>query len=312
LIAIAGTLVADIPAYPVRNLPEHGSVAWVEHMGLHLGGIVANTGAALHKLGIPIAAIGRVGQDMFGRVVEEELSRFADQVFLKHDPQRPTTSAMVLIHPGGERSFLASLGAGASFSAEDIPLEQLHELGVRALLLGYINHLPGLKVETLVPMLKRASGWGWLTSIDVAWDPNGTWETTRQLLSQTDIFCPNEREALALTGCAEPSEAAQKLLESGVRLAVAIKMGEQGCYALTADGLSARIPGHKVKAVDTTGAGDAFLAGMLAGWYKGFSWIEAAKIANATGALAVTGLGAAEGVQSWEAAVALSRSLPVY
>lgn len=299
--------MADLPAYPVQKLPERGSVAWVEHIGLHLGGVVSNSGAALHKMGVEVAAVGRVGRDTFGRVIAEELSRFADAVFLQEDPERPTTSSMVFIHPDGERSFLASLGSGVRFDTPDIPFEKLNPMGNRALLLGYINHLPGLNLQTLIPWLEQARAWGWLIALDVAWDPQGIWESTQQLLPHTDLFCPNEREAQALTGCAEPEAAAQKLLEAGVRQAVAIKLGPEGCYLLTASGFSARIPGHPVKAVDTTGAGDAFIAGMLAGWYKGFSWEQSAKIANAAGALAVTGLGAAEGVRSWDQVLDLAK-----
>lgn len=305
MIAVAGTLVADIPVYPFGAMPERGAVNWVDRIDLHLGGIVGNTAKVLQQLGVPVAAVGRVGQDIFGQIAEQQLSSWADAVFLAQDARFPTTTTVVLIHPDGEHSFVAALGAGARFGAEDIPIEQLHELGVRALELGYVNHLPGL-TKALPGLLKRLRKLGWLISLDVAYDPTTHWADIRKLLPLVDLFCPNAQEATAITGHTDPEQTARSLMNAGVREAVVIKLGSQGCYLRTQEAKEAYFPGHKVEAVDTTGAGDAFAGGLLAGWYKGLSWERSVQIANVTGAMAVTGLGASEGVKGWEEAVRMA------
>ena len=122
------------------------------------------------------------------------------------------------------------------------------------------------------------------------------WKKLRELLPFVDVFCPNSQEAEAITGESRPEAAAEVLLENGVRQFVAIKNGERGAYARPAKGEGIFYPAHDIEVVDSTGAGDAYIAGVLAAWHRGLDWYEAARIADAAGALAVTKQGAAEGV----------------
>ena len=78
MIAVAGTIVVDVPAHPVIGMPERGGLEAVERIELYVGGAVANTGMALSRLDVPVGAVGCVGKDHLGRLVMEELSGWAD------------------------------------------------------------------------------------------------------------------------------------------------------------------------------------------------------------------------------------------
>jgi sugar/nucleoside kinase (ribokinase family) len=310
MIAVAGTIVVDVPAYPVAGMPDRGGLEAVERIDLYVGGAVANTGMALSRLGVPAGAIGCVGKDPLGQIVVEELSGWAEGLWIREDETRSTSATLVLVHPDGERTFISAVGANASLKQEHLPWEELVEAGTRAIHLGYALLLPGLDGAPMVRALKRARDLGLLVSLDVTWLPGASWEDALALLAHVDVFCPNLREAEAITGEANPARAADALLDAGVREVVAVTLGEEGCYLKPAGGSGEYIARQEASAVDTTGAGDVFVAGMLAAWYKGHDWTIAGRVANVAGATATTELGAAEGVRDWEEVLRLATTTP--
>jgi sugar/nucleoside kinase (ribokinase family) len=310
MIAVAGTIVVDVPAHPVVGMPDRGGLEAVERIDLYVGGAVANTGMALSRLGVPVGIIGCVGKDSLGQIVMEELSGWAEGLWLREDETRSTSATLVLVHPDGERTFISAVGANASLKEEHLPWEELVEAGTRAIHLGYALLLPGLDGAPMVRALKKAQDLGFLISLDVTWLPEARWEDALALLTNVDVFCPNLREAEAITGEADPARAADALLDAGVREVVAITLGEEGCYVKPAGGSGEHIVRQEAPAVDTTGAGDAFVAGMLAAWYKGYDWATAGRVANVAGATATIELGAAEGVREWEEVLRLATTTP--
>ena len=131
-----------------------------------------------------------------------------------------------------------------------------------------------------------------------------------QTLRAVATLCPNLREAEAITSETDPARAADALLDAGVREVVAITLGENGCYMKPIGGPGEYIAPQKASTVYTTGAGDAFVAGMLAAWYKGHDWTTAGRIANVVGAMATTELGAAEGIRDWGEILRLTTTTP--
>ena len=310
MIAVAGTIVVDVPAHPVAGMPGRGGLEAVERIDLYVGGAVANTGMALSRLGVPVGAIGCVGKDSLGRIVLEELSGWAEGLWIREDDTRSTSATLVLVHPDGERTFISAVGANAGLEEEHLHWEELVEAGTRAIHLGYALLLPGLDGAPLVRALKRARELGLLVSLDVTWLPGANWEDALALLTHVDVFCPNFEEAEAMTGEADPARAANTLLNAGIREVVAVTLGEKGCYVKPARGSGEYIAPQKASAVDTTGAGDVFVAGMLTAWYKGHDWLTAGRIANVAGATATTELGAAEGTQGWKEILRLTTTPP--
>ncbi len=312
MITVAGSIIADIFARTVHQLPEPGTVGIVDEIGFHLGGSVSNTGAVLARLDVPVSVVGRVGNDALGRLVRKEVSRWAAKTTLEADLELPTSSVVAHILPGGERSFLYALGACKAFTAAEIDLDLEVRDGSRLLHVGYALLLPALDGSPMAKLFSNAHERGLLVSLDVAYHPEARWDDLRELLPLVDIFCPNIQEASAMTGQSEPRRAAEALAALGVRKFVAVKSGDLGAYALPIGEQGQQLFPFAVKVVDSTGAGDAFIAGLLAAWYRGFDWHRSAVIANAVGALAVTRSGASEGIDTWEQATDLVRTAAVH
>jgi sugar/nucleoside kinase (ribokinase family) len=316
-VACVGIVVADCVARPVLKQPQAGQLELVDTIGLYSGGSAANTGYDLARLGIRVALIGRIGTDGFGDFLEAEAKRVGcDSSLLKRDPSTGTSSSIVTVTPDGERTFLHSIGANAKLTPNDVPLQNLKTQGVRILhLAGFfiLTAMEGEHGEPATELFKQASSLGIITSLDCVWDATGRWGSLiSSVLPQTDIFCPSIHEARAITGLAPsatPQEIALGLFNIGVRQIVALKMGAEGSFVMSRDGIQHLVKAPKVETIDGTGAGDAFIAGFLAAHLRGMNLLECAQFGNATGALCVGALGATAGVTNWEAVQILAVQL---
>ncbi len=134
-------------------------------------------------------------------------------------------------------------------------------------------------------------------------DATGRWQRLHTALPHLDAICPNLTEAQGITGAKTPEDCAAWLHERGVER-VAIKLGRDGAYVLDS-GTGVHVPPREVRAKDETGAGDAFAAGLICGVLKGWPLAEAAKLANAVGALSTTGMGASTSLPTLEEAMAV-------
>ena len=125
-------------------MPECGGLEAVERIDLYVGGAVANTGMALSRLGVPVGAVGCVGKDHLGRIVMEELSGWADGLWIHEDPTRSTSATLLLVHPDGARTFISAVGANAGLTEDHLSWEGLARARARDIHLGYALLLPGL------------------------------------------------------------------------------------------------------------------------------------------------------------------------
>jgi sugar/nucleoside kinase (ribokinase family) len=306
MITVAGTVIGDIFVRTLEQEPARGSLTVVNQVGFHLGGAAPNTGAVLSRLGVPVSVVGRIGTDPFGQLVRQQIEKWASHVTLAVDEFLQTTACVGHIFADGERSFLYAGGASAGFRSADLDLKKQCALGSRALHVGYALLLPKLDGEPMRALLEDAQALQMLVSLDVAYYPGPDWKSLTRLMPYVDVFCPNAREAEAITGEQDPAVAAARLLKDGVRRFVAVTLGEQGAYVRTADGPGEYIPACSVRTIDSTGAGDAFIGGILAAWHRKLDWRQAGRIANAAGALATTKQGATEGLETWEQTVRLA------
>ncbi len=304
-----GIMVADAVAKPITQLPEKGKLSLVENMELHTGGNAVNTGIALAKLGIDTKIIGKVGMDGFGDFLISQMNKHgADTSAIVRTDKVNTSATMVMVSPDGERSFLHYLGANAELVEEDIDFEEIR--GCKILHIGGFYLLPKFDGEPTARLLKRAKEEGIMTSLDPCWDSKGNWfRLIEPCLPYIDVFLPSIEEAKMIAGKEEPSEIAEFFLDYGIKI-VGLKMGSQGCYLRTAD-KEYRIPVYKVKAVDSTGAGDSFVGGFLAGLVKGWDIEKTGYLASAVGAQCVTGIGASTGIGDWEATMEFMRKTPL-
>jgi sugar/nucleoside kinase (ribokinase family) len=158
--------------------------------------------------------------------------------------------------------------------------------------------LPHLRPHT-ADLLRRAREAGLATSVDTQWDTRGRWmQDLAPCLPFTDLLFMNEDEARMLSASSDPARAAEAMREHGTNVVV-VKLGGRGC-AVYGPGPVVECPGFQVPVVDTTGAGDCFAGAFLAALLRGRSFADAAKFANAVGALTIQQLGAVEGVRSFK------------
>jgi sugar/nucleoside kinase (ribokinase family) len=307
-VTCVGILTADVVGKPIDAMPGRGHLAFVDRMELHSGGCAANTGIGLAKLGVETAIIGNVGRDGFGDFLVRRFEENGIDVGgIARDDDTATSATMVLVHQDGERSFLHYLGANGTFRVEQVDFERVKNSKV--LHIAGAQVMPSFDGAPMAGLLRRAKEAGITTALDTVWDPTGRWmELTGPSLPYVDYFLPSFEEARMLAGGLETPEAvAQFLLDAGAKV-VGLKLGHKGCYVRSADGQEVRLPALPVKAIDALGAGDAFVAGFLAGVVRGWSLEKCARLATGVGASCVTSLGATTGIRSFAETVAFLRS----
>ncbi len=297
-----GIMVADVVARPLMELPQRGRLTLVDQMELHTGGCAVNAGIALAKLGVKTGVMGKVGQDGFGDFVLKELKRYGlETAGVRRASTVNTSATMVMVDPDGERRFVHYLGANAELVKEDIDLELVRQAKVLHVAGSLV--MPKIDGQPTADILRQAKEMGVITAFDTVWDAKGRWmELVEPCLPHIDYFLPSLEEARMIARRESPAEIADLFLSYGVQV-VALKMGEAGCYIKTSD-FELKLPAYEVQAIDATGAGDAFVAGFLAGVVKGWDLEQTGRLANAVGALCVTAIGATTGVKSLEETLA--------
>lgn len=289
-VVCVGILVADVIARPVDRLPPAGSLELVDEVALHSGGCAINTATALTRLGAQTAVIGKVGRDAFGRFlvdVLEERGIAHDGVLF--DGTTPTSATVALVSADGERTFLHVKGANAKLRADEV--DRTLAFSGRCLHIAGALVLDALDGEPCAELLAEAQQRGILTTVDTVWDATGRWERILPTLAHADVFVPSLAEATAISREHDAAAAAARLQRAGAK-DVVVKLGADGCYVAG----SGHVPAVPVSAVDSTGAGDAFAAGLLHGLLAGWPLERAARLANAAGASATTAVGASAGV----------------
>lgn len=300
-VVCVGIVVADVWGRPIDDQPEHGRLMLVDDMGMGIGGCAANTGLGLAKMTVDTAIIGKVGDDGFGRFVREAMAdEGIDISGIKVTAEKSTSATMIMIDSGGERTFIHCIGANATMRPEDIDMglvggaEILHFAGALV--------MPGFDGEPAASVMKAAQEAGTTTALDVVWDDTGRWmELLAPVLPYTDIFLPSFSEAVEITGKDTPQEAAEVLMDHGVKT-VALKLGEDGCYVRTVE-QEVTVPAFEVEVIDGTGSGDAFVAGFLLGTLAGWELEDVARMANAVGALCVTAPGTTTGLRDFNGTI---------
>jgi sugar/nucleoside kinase (ribokinase family) len=287
-IICSGAVIHDTLVRPVED-PQWGTTTFVETIEPHVGGNAANTSIALATLGVPVRVVGAVGRDDQARFVLDALSGCGVDISAVTAFDAPTAATVALINSAGNRMFLHRPCTG--FAA---PLDFPPQLtrGMSHYHLASLFILPDFRPHAAAT-LANARAAGLTTSLDTNWDPRGAWMTDlAPCLPGLDFLFMNEDESRMVAS--SPAE----MLSQGVRIVVR-KLGPRGCAIYTAD-REFRSPAFAVPVKDTTGAGDCFVAGFLAAHLGGASLPEAARFANAVGALSVQCVGATAGVRSFE------------
>jgi sugar/nucleoside kinase (ribokinase family) len=290
-VCVCGNVVFDVLVRPVEQL-RWAATTLVETVTQQLGGNAGSTSYTLGKLGIPTFVVTLAGRDAAAESVIARLQSAGVDTSRLMRTDAPTSVAISLVNRAGERALLYQLGA----SAEEFPSFPI--AGASHFHLAAVYRMKHLR--TAAPdVLRRAKELGMTTSVDTQWDTENEWmKVLAPSLPSTDLLFVNEDEARMLTGHRDPEAAARTLLCAGART-VCVKLGPLGCAVFSAD-TAFTSPGFRVTAIDSTGAGDCFSGGYIAALQRNLSHRDAARIANAAGALSVQQLGATAGVLGWE------------
>ncbi len=262
-MVVVGDLATDVVAV-LSGEPAPGSdrPATIRSRG---GGAGANVAVHLAALGVPVVLAGCVGDDAAGAALVAELTAAGVGLAVRTVPGAVSGTIVSLVEPGGQRSMLADRGANLDLRADDVPSP------------GPGGHLH-LSGYTLLDARPRAAGLAALAAArsagcTVSLDPASTgplrgYGVDRWLADTAgvDLLLPNADEARLLTGCADVADAARALARR--HAAVAVTLGAGGALWASGGELLHR-PARPADVVDTTGAGDAFTAGLLSVWTAG-------------------------------------------
>lgn len=299
---VCGTCTVDITIRPIcLSIPISGDRQWeIEPLKASVGGIVSNAGTALARLGNRVAAVTRIGRDIWQDVLRRQFVKESIGIEgLIEQQSGQTGTAAVLVDLEGERSIGYNSGAAASLSAVDI--QSHYELFARSrvALFGYYSMLPALEPD-LPKVLADLQRLGCLTAMDAA-GSGGCTDQLAKSLPHLNYYIPSYTEAYAQTGETDPQKILSTFRSYGARGLVGVKLGRFGAMlSPTRDEfMDVECISPPQPVVDTTGAGDAFFAGLLTGVLRGMDLMESAQLASATAAWCICGEGATSNLRGW-------------
>jgi ribokinase len=282
-VVVVGSLNLD-HVISVCQLPVPGqTVAGRGYLAVP-GGKGLNQAVTAARQGVPVAMVGCVGEDAEGQLLKKVLSvEGVDTTRLRTAGGVPSGTALATVAAGGANTVVVAAGANGELGSQDV--QGASEL---------FRQAGALLVQLEVPLsavraaLGAARACGTTTVLNPA-PVDGP--LSGDVLSLVDVLVPNETEALALSGRADPHQAAAWLLSQGCGC-VLVTLGAQGAMLAGKCRRPVSLPAYDVEAIDTTAAGDAFCGALAAALAAGDDVLPAARRAGAAGALATTVMGA--------------------
>lgn len=285
-VCVVGAANVDLVSY-VPRLPRVGETLHGSRFRLGYGGKGANQAMMAAWLGGRAALVAKLGRDVFGEGALENLrGAGVDTTFVTFTDEAPSGVAPIAVDSEGRNAIVIVTGANDLLSPDDV--EAARPAIAAAEVLACQLEIP---LETTLAALRVAREEGTRTILDPA---PARPELPEDAYRLADVLCPNESETEDLSGLPVGSEreaeaAARELLGRGAG-SVVLTLGERGCLVV-AGGEATRLPAEPVRAVDTTGAGDAFVGSLAFLLAAGLPLVEAAARANRVAAVSVRGCG---------------------
>ncbi len=293
-----GDMCVDLIVTGEDVVPRFGQVEkLVDDYMVEMGGSCCIFACQAARLGLRVGILGRVGDDGFGRLILRRLGGCGvDTQHVTVDPAIKTGLGIALCQ-GDDRAILTYLGSLCAVGPDDVPDEflasarHLHH-GSFFLHTRLLPHMPDI--------FRRARELGLTTSLDTNWDPDERWNSTlADVLPLTDIFMPNEQEALHITKCSRLEDAIARLHAQGVPI-VTVKRGKDGARVYYQGQEVMECTVVPATGGDSVGAGDSFDAGFLAGWLRGLPLDHCLDIACQCGRSVASAIGGLQGQPTWE------------
>ena len=280
-IAGAGLTNVDLLYQNMPKLPDVGEEVYTDRFSLQLGGGLPATLINLGRLGVPTRIATELGSDLFSAFAESQFRQNGvEPLNLYRGEEIPVNITSAVLLPT-DRSFI-TYGKNAM-----VPDDSAKE--------AFYQMASGAKICLMTPggftdVYRSLKAQGTILVLDMGWDEALSFETFGDLLSLADYYTPNRKEAQKLTGCADPLDAAQRLKRYFKK--VIVKADREGCVGIDEDGAFFCESIGAFQNVDSTGAGDAFLAGFCYGLFHDHSFRDCVRCGNITGGKAVTAVGA--------------------
>ncbi|MCF6351990.1 MAG: carbohydrate kinase family protein [Cyclobacteriaceae bacterium] len=302
-IIVIGELNIDLILNQIEGFPEVGKEILADKMTLTLGSSSAICASNLSSLGLKVAFIGKLGNDIFGRFIIDQLNDKGVDTSLVIIDDNLKTGATIALSYGEERAMVTHQGAMSHLSIDDIDSKKLKQ-GKHLHFSSYFFQ-PGFK-NSLNILFKKAKEAGLSTSLDVQWDPFEKWDLDlEKVLPFVDVFIPNEVELLNLTGYANLNSAINKTKNLSKYLIV--KRGVKGSILCYNDKEIAQEPFLNKNVVDTIGAGDSFNAGFIFKFIQGYTPEKCQVFGNLTGAVSTTKSGGTRAFKNYNSIMEIAK-----
>lgn len=297
-ILVAGSLNMDLVVQASR-LPLGGETIMGHGFSEIPGGKGANQAVAMARLGADVTMIGKVGTDGFGQTLIDTLKASGANVdYIGKVEQASTGVALITVQDSGENSIIVVSGANGALIPEDLAAVNFKDYALAVTQLE-------TPMPTVIDFLTRAKASGSFTILN----PAPAKALPESLYASIDLLTPNETELASLTGMSTDSDegieaAAKLLLDKGLG-AIVITLGARGSLYLNQKGERHFEPARRVKAVDTTAAGDSFTGGLAVSLANGETMAMAMAFATKVASLTVQTLGAQSALPYLEAVRAM-------
>jgi len=285
-IVVVGSSNTDM-VIQLDRIPRPGETILGGKFVMAAGGKGANQAVAAARAGGDVTFVARVGNDMFGKNAMAGFQKEGIRVdHILRDKASPSGVALIFVASDGENSIAVASGANGRLSPADVRKARQAIASASVLV---------MQLETPLPTVQSAAEIAAKAGVPVILNPAPACPLPNELLALVTILTPNETEAELLTGIevtndVTAAKAADCLRARGVRTII-ITLGPRGAFVASEE-FRGMVPGFKVKAIDTTAAGDVFNGALAVALAKQQSWAKAVRFANAAAAISVTRLGA--------------------
>jgi sugar/nucleoside kinase (ribokinase family) len=306
--SFVGLTILDISGRPIRKIPDGGDVEFIDEIRLNPAGTAAGALMNAAKLGLKCTSVACLGNDEKGEFILDYYKRLGniDCDLIQKTTEAPTSATILPIRPNGDRPALHQRGASDKLFVAEEDFDRVCDANV--LHHGGTGLLKAMDESCQsAKLLAYAKSKGVITTLDLIAPSDETMDLLRQMLPHVDYFMPSMEEALFLSKASTPQEAAQFFMDMGAGACI-FKWGDMGSFVKSATPFdqapswcpnflqSNRIPAFQVDVKDTTGCGDAYCGGFVAGLAQNRNVLDACRLGTAASALVATGLGSDAGV----------------
>jgi len=305
--SFAGLTILDVAGRPVESIPQGGGVAFIDEIRMNPAGTASGALLNAAKLGLNCTTSACLGDDEKGDFILNSYKKLNIDCSLIQKTKLAITSATILpIRPNGERPALHCRGAADLWYVEESDFDTVCDA-------KYLHHggtglLNAMDSGQSTKLLRHAKAKNVTTTFDLIAPNENTLALLDNLLPYIDFFMPSLEEAQFLSGVTEPPRIAQFFKDKGAQNCI-FKCGANGSFISTAE-RDFSLPAYQIEVSDTTGCGDSYCGGFIAGMQIGLSLEDACRLGTATSALVASGLGSDAGVIDLTHTLDFMRSTP--